>query len=284
MSADTHHNVYVFPECCSVVICGDIHGDFNLLVNKVCVQYQMKDTLVIVAGDCGFGFERKGYYKNIVRHNAKRLNEANNWLLFIRGNHDNPAYFDGKTFRHKRFICIPDYSVVKTEEHTILCIGGAVSVDRQSRKEAWEHNQRKARRYIHNSPTDELLSPNYYWEDEAPVFNEEALAEITSLHKVDTVVTHTAPSFCELQNKNGLLQWAIGDANLLDDVQKERKTMDAIYEALKTDRHTMTHWYYGHFHQSRHSSINGVLFKMLDIMELAELISQRKSSSFKVIM
>ena len=42
MSADTHHNVYDFPECHSVIICGDIHGDFNLLVNKVCVQYQRK--------------------------------------------------------------------------------------------------------------------------------------------------------------------------------------------------------------------------------------------------
>ena len=27
---------------------GDIHRDFNLLMNKVCVQYQMRDTLVII--------------------------------------------------------------------------------------------------------------------------------------------------------------------------------------------------------------------------------------------
>ncbi len=52
------YHIYDFPDCKCLVICGDIHGDFNLLVNKVCVQYQMKDTLVIVAGDCGFGFER----------------------------------------------------------------------------------------------------------------------------------------------------------------------------------------------------------------------------------
>ena len=133
MSADTHHNVYDFPECHSVIICGDIHGDFNLLVNKVCVQYQ-----------------------------------------------------------------------------------------------------RKMHRYTHNSVDDERLSPNYYWPDEAPVFAKEILSEITSQHKVDTVVTHPAPSFCELQNKSGLLQWAIGDENLLDDVQKERETMDAVYEILKT--------------------------------------------------
>ena len=271
MRTDTHHNVYDFSECRSVVICGDIHGDFNLLVNKVCVQYQMKDTLVIVAGDCGFGFERKGYYENIVRRNAKRVNDCNNWFLFIRGNHDNPAYFDGKTFRHKLFMAIPDYSIVKANGHTILCIGGAISVDRHTRIEAWEHNQKRMHRYSHTSVPDEHLSPNYYWSDEEPVFNKEILSEVISMHKVDTVVTHTAPSFCELQNKNGLQQWAINDGSLLDDVQRERETMDAIYETLRSDSDTMTHWYYGHFHQSWHSSINGVMFKMLDIMELAEL-------------
>ena len=77
--------------------------------------------------------------------------------------------------------------------------------------------------------------------------------------------------FYLLQNKDGLLQWAIYDNSLLDDVQKERETMDAIYTKLRAETITLTHWYYGHFHQSWHSSIDGVLFKMLDIMELAEI-------------
>lgn len=161
--------------------------------------------------------------------------------------------------------------MVKACGHTVLCVGGAISVDRQSRKEAWEHNQKKVHRYVHNSPIDELLAPNYYWQNEAPAFKEEVMSEITSMHHVNTVVTHTAPSFCELQSNNGLLQWAIGDNNLLVDVQKERETMDAIYETLKVNCDTITHWYYGHFHQSWHSSIDGILFKMLDIMELTEL-------------
>ena len=49
--------LYKFPKAKSVVVSGDIHGDFNRLVFKMCVQYQMRDTLLIVAGDCGFGFE-----------------------------------------------------------------------------------------------------------------------------------------------------------------------------------------------------------------------------------
>lgn len=42
------YDIYQFPECNNVVVSGDIHGDFNLLVNKICVQYQMQNTLVIV--------------------------------------------------------------------------------------------------------------------------------------------------------------------------------------------------------------------------------------------
>ena len=53
-----NYNIYQFPECKGIVVSGDIHGDFNLLVNKICVQYQMQNTLVIVAGDCGFGFDQ----------------------------------------------------------------------------------------------------------------------------------------------------------------------------------------------------------------------------------
>ena len=48
-----------YTEAKNIVVCGDIHGDFNKLIYKMCVQYQMKDTLLVVAGDCGFGFEQR---------------------------------------------------------------------------------------------------------------------------------------------------------------------------------------------------------------------------------
>ena len=90
--------LFLFPDAKQIVVCGDIHGDFNLLVHKMCVTYDMHETLLMVAGDCGFGFENKGYYDNIVRRNSQRMNSYNNWTVFVRGNHDNPAYFDGKVF------------------------------------------------------------------------------------------------------------------------------------------------------------------------------------------
>ena len=257
-----------FHEAKCVIISGDIHGDFNLLVNKLCVQYEMRDTLLIVAGDCGFGFEQKGYYENIVRRNSKRMNEANNWIVFVRGNHDNPAYFDGETFNHKRFVAVPDYSVLQACGHTILCVGGAISIDRQYRKDKWLSLQKVYHRHQSNEPLDR----NVYWKEEAPAYRADLLNTINEQFAIDTVITHTAPSFCELQSKNGLTDWAANDeGNLMTDVEAERQTMDDIYEHLIRNNHPITHWCYGHFHQSWHSAVGDILFKMLDILELYEI-------------
>ena len=69
-----------FPEARNAVVSGDIHGDFNLLVYKLCVQYQMKDTVLIMAGDCGFGFEKKEYYVKICQHVAYRKSVLREYL------------------------------------------------------------------------------------------------------------------------------------------------------------------------------------------------------------
>ena len=47
-------HTYSFPDAKNIVVCGDIHGHFNEVIFKMCVQYQMTDTLLIIAGDCGF--------------------------------------------------------------------------------------------------------------------------------------------------------------------------------------------------------------------------------------
>ena len=65
------------------------------------------------------------------------MSEANNWIVFVRGNHDNPAYFDGVQFNHKRFLAVPDYTILSACNHTILCVGGAVSIDRCLRMQEW---------------------------------------------------------------------------------------------------------------------------------------------------
>ena len=259
-----------FPKAMNVVVSGDIHGEFNQLVHKLCVQYAMRDTLLIVAGDCGFGFDNPGYYDETVKKNSRRMSEANNWIVFVRGNHDNPAYFDGITFRHRRFMGVPDYTVIQACRHTILCVGGAISIDRRYRVQKWEEDNRR-HTYHHTHPKDERLARHYYWADEAPTYNDEMLTRINERFAIDTVVTHTSPSFCQLLSKRGLLSFAVSDDSLLTDVEAERNTMTDLYNRLVHDAHPLSHWFYGHFHQSWHNSIEGVLFTMLDIMEFREV-------------
>ncbi|SHK26237.1 hypothetical protein SAMN05216463_10133 [Xylanibacter ruminicola] len=50
--------VFDLPNAKSIVVSGDIHGDFTQLVYKCCIQYAMTDTVIIVAGDCGIGKNR----------------------------------------------------------------------------------------------------------------------------------------------------------------------------------------------------------------------------------
>lgn len=257
-----------FPKAKDLVISGDVHGDFNQLVFKLCVQYQMKDTLLIVAGDCGFGFEKRESYENMVKRNAKRMNEANNWIVFVRGNHDNPAYFDGHTFKHKRFIAVPDYAIIQAYSHTILCVGGAISIDRQCRMDEWKGK----RKYLAiGGMIIDDLARNVYWKNEVPFYDENKMKAICSQFTIDMVITHTAPSFCELFTKGGLYHWMQNDDTLLCDVEAERATMNRLHERLVRDRHPLSHWFYGHFHQSWHSSIDGILFRMLDIMEFCSV-------------
>ena len=65
-----------FPEAKTIIVSGDIHGDFNQLVFKLCIQYQLTDSLLIVAGDCGFGLEQKEYYEQMVNFKMAGLSLA----------------------------------------------------------------------------------------------------------------------------------------------------------------------------------------------------------------
>ena len=244
---------YSYPEAQSLVICGDIHGDFEALVYDACVRYKLADTVVIVAGDCGFGFNRIKYYEALYNRLAGRLRKANNWVVFIRGNHDAPAYFSEERINYRRFRCIPDYSVVEAAGHNVLCVGGATSIDRLDRI-----------RLDEGSRKEECA---HYWKDEAPVFSQELINSLDC--RIDTVVTHTAPSFCYPNEKCSISSWLRRDPELAADLDAERETMDMLYRSLSG--HPVQRWYYGHFHESKSEKIDGVHFRLLDCSEMAEV-------------
>lgn len=189
---DNRHLVKAdFPNAEHLLVCGDIHGEFRTLVFKICSQCQISNAVVIVAGDCGFGFHSPKYYESELKHCGQQLRKHNVMVVLLRGNHDDPAWFIEQRQAADGFLIIPDYTVVRCCGHNVLCVGGAISVDRRVRKN-WQAAD----------------GHTYYWPDEPPYYSPVLLDELRQLQlPIDTVVTHTAPSFCMPTDKNGIESW-----------------------------------------------------------------------------
>ena len=153
----------------NIIACGDVHGEFEALAEKI-AEYGISDATVVVAGDCGFGFEPWRFYDRLYRERLHtRLEQANVLLLMVRGNHDDPRYFDGEMIDYPCMKTLPDYTVVHTRSHNILCIGGAVSVDRNFRLSMMDMHRMQGKRCL-----------PLYWRDEAFRYDERELVILSA--------------------------------------------------------------------------------------------------------
>ena len=265
-------NQIKFENVEGVCFVGDVHGEWQPLGYKACVQYALEYYLIIQLGDFGIGFHSEEYNKVELKKLNSKLKKKNNHLVVLRGNHDSDFYFDGEySKQYSNIHLVPDYTVLglyclrdvpddginSTEVfRSVLCIGGGLSVDRTER---WKWEAAKPCR-------------KYYWENEMPVYDESKLDEINKIypHDIDVVATHTAPSFVYPFTKTGIHHWLIRDMQLKDEVERERKIMDDIFRKLLGNQERLTEWYYGHFHATQTTKIDNISFNLLDICEFRE--------------
>lgn len=230
-----------------IVFVGDIHGNFRVIENLI-GQLGQGDNIIQV-GDFGLGF--KPLYKDCesLSKLGKLLSEKGVDLYIIRGNHDDPEFWEIDTEKNckgsyagkQKIHLVPDYTTLNIENKTILFIGGAVSVDRKDRKEGVN-----------------------YWVNEVVRQN----SEFEPNPNVDIVVTHTAPyGVPPLSNSGKVLNYYKQfDDNLIDDIAIEREYMNYLFNLLY-DSCCLEHWIYGHFHFSETHLKKGVKFRLLDINE-----------------
>lgn len=230
---------------------GDIHGNFNYL------KYMLKDiknAYLVQVGDFGIGFTGYINDKEILEGLNNFLRERGCVMYAIRGNHDNPSFFDGSI----NFDCLkllPDYSVISLKGWgNILLIGGAISIDRVYRIEEARGGTNV-----------------YWWREEKVVFDP---VKLDSIRNIDIVVTHTAPDYCWPDNKKGFPPIVSGffkyDPNLLVELTEERNLMSQIFDLINKNNQISRH-YYGHFHSSKRYEINGIEHNLLGINEMVEI-------------
>ena len=241
---------------------GDFHGGFKIISDKIKL-YDLNDCIIFACGDFGVGFrynnpdEPRKEKKRLVLLNTL-LKKRKIFFYVVRGNHDNPIFYDGN-HNLSNLIFMQDYDIVEVGDYSILGIGGATSVDRKP-----NHHFKNYKGDDHPGRTDGVD----WWPNEKIVYDEEKLNMIAG---IDAVISHTCPDFILPSILGGnVWKWCDCDPELKNELIEERELVGKIYNKLN-ELSVIKWWVYGHFHQSKFQTYNSTRFKLLDIEEFHEL-------------
>jgi UDP-2,3-diacylglucosamine pyrophosphatase LpxH len=229
-----------------LIFWGDNHWTFNYIREEL-DKDRLTDTVLIQVGDFGVGFKHIEKEKSVLRHLNLLLIEKNVTLYVLRGNHDNPKYYNNKQLNLSNIILLEDYSILCINEHKVLTIGGAVSIDQ-----------------IHRIPGKS------WWVGEKVVYSD-IVKELTG---ITIVASHTIPGEVPppLDMKVPILEhYGLLQPWLEYELRDERELMTKIYAELQ-ENNNIEKWYYGHYHRSFLSEINGTTFYGLNINEFSRPI------------
>lgn len=234
-----------------MIVIGDTHG--LAPVAKLINKYSLTGCNLIHVGDFGLGFNllhHDLYYLDVL---DTFLQDKDNTLYVIRGNHDNPFFWDTGNLKHKRIHLVKDYSVITIENKSVLFVGGAISIDRTARA---------------------LDNPASWWHGEKFYLDKDRINNLQE--KIDMVITHSAPAFCNPVTFNYIVnKWHKTELefglNLKKDLKVEREEHSELYHLLKTNGHPVANWAYGHFHICATTTVDNTTFHALDINGVKEI-------------
>jgi predicted phosphodiesterase len=232
----------------SLIFCGDIHGEMKDLVYKL-EKYKIENANVIILGDIGVGFGKPQGLEVLYKSIEKKLEKYNITLYGIRGNHDDPSYFDGLTW-YPRLKLLKDHTIIELNGYNIYPIGGAVSVDIDLKTPTMKRSRREENDYLIHKGSHRRC----WWPDEVV-----KKLEVSGIN-ADIVISHTAPLSFSPPLKR------FGDyirEETWEEMYGERKYLDDVLQKIRPK-----YWYYGHFHNSYTGTVENTLYKGLSIMEL----------------
>lgn len=223
-----------------MIYIGDCHGKTSQLVWALKHNPKLKGKQCFQLGDMGLGFK------------GVDLPAPEN-LLFIRGNHDDPAQCKAHSCYAGEYGYIP--------EEDLFFLGGAWSIDAQWRTEGIS-----------------------WWRDEEQSIEELNKAQQLYLEtKPRIVATHEAPTVAALTMLNSLMIPRSTDDSATSVVKGEEygyykaklgcvntRTSQALQQMFEA--HKPEHWVFGHYHVERDFEVEGCQFHCLPELLAKELV------------
>ena len=236
-------------------VLGDTHGENMKIAPHLIGDDKSLSKCILHCGDFGIGFSSvKGDVAMMERLNT-RLKKYNTTMYVVRGNHDDPKWFnssgtDTEEHQFPNVILVPDHTIlnltIQDEAKVVYMNGGAISIDRCQR----------------------IPGRSYWWNENVTALSAKDLALIPD--NLDIVITHTRPQGVFPINKNGIEHWLLKDMALDGDLDIELGVISDIFEAINAKNSEYRH-YYGHFHDSYTECIDGRWHSLLNICELREV-------------
>lgn len=242
---------------------GDIHGNFGVLSNFI--RTRLSNCSIICCGDIGVGFEKCAHYDNVFGRISEQMDKIDVDLYMLRGNHDDPTYFNPDGRDYGRVHLVPDYSLLDIDGvGSVLMIGGATSVDRRQRIES--DRERALKYLVYHGSVDGFIP--CYWDGEAPFFSVDKMNDIKKHeNKVVAVCTHTSPHGCDPLTTYGIESFIENDGTLSECIENERNVLDNVRTWLCDNGMKPSAWVYGHYHRSNREFIDGTLYALLDMCD-----------------
>lgn len=227
-----------------MIFIGDIHGNFKKFLSDL-KEKSYENLSMIQVGDFGVGFRSLDQEYALIEPINSLLKERNNILYVFRGNHDNPDYFENCPFDFSNIKFLKDFSVITIEGKNILILGGAISIDRMTRKEGIS-----------------------YWKGEGIPYIIPDIKDIVSKNiSVDVVCTHNCPSFVWPTEMSDIVRNFMKiDKTLEYELVSERKRLDLLYNKISEyNGYNPKLWIYGHMHKTITTRVNESIFQCCGI-------------------
>ena len=212
-------------------LCGDIHGDFRRLT-KVLADNDVHDAAVIVLGDIGM-FNKRSY-----RELSELFDTTNDYYL-IRGNHDNPEYWD-RFCSTQNVTFVKDFSAIEFNGLRFIVLGGAISIDRIYR-----------------------VCGSSWWIDEPLPY---AGIQHTDFSSYNGVLAHAGLKPLNLPSNEAFQSLIKSTPNMERDLDKEKDVINKIIE----ENNNLKYWFHGHFHVDDIQEVKGCKCVALGIESLID--------------